>query len=59
VLTDLQRDLADVLTALDDVAHGPSAQGVHTVVDLLERGIAGLAQIPNRPVHHSPQGAMS
>ncbi|OKI00749.1 prephenate dehydrogenase [Streptomyces sp. CB02923] len=56
VLTDLQSDLAELLTALNDLA-GPagrrSAQSLPTVVDLLDRGITGLDEMsaghPGRP----------
>ncbi|MEV5594475.1 prephenate dehydrogenase [Streptomyces sp. NPDC052496] len=48
VLTGLQADLAELLTALRDLA-GPgrrSARSLDTVVDLLDRGIAGLEELP-------------
>lgn len=49
VLKDLHGDLSRLLTALDDLAdpYGPDrARSMQTVVDLLDRGIAGLREIP-------------
>ncbi|MFH9419669.1 prephenate dehydrogenase [Streptomyces sp. NPDC017529] len=49
VLTDLQADLGELLTALHDLAgpaHRRSPQSLRTVVDLLDRGIAGLDEVP-------------
>lgn len=48
VLADLQEDLARLLAALQGLAAGDRhPEGLGIVVDLLERGIAGLAEIPD------------
>ncbi|MFD7667981.1 prephenate dehydrogenase, partial [Streptomyces sp. NPDC059788] len=63
VLTDLQSDLAELLTALHDLAGPPgrrSAQSLGTLVDLLDRGITGLDEMSaGHPGHpgHPPRSA--
>ncbi|MFF3325660.1 prephenate dehydrogenase [Streptomyces sp. NPDC002889] len=50
VVKDLHEDLARLVAALDALAEPDGAErvrGMRTVVDLLDRGIAGLAEIPN------------
>ncbi|MFD4524155.1 prephenate dehydrogenase [Streptomyces sp. NPDC058470] len=56
VVKDLHADLARLVSALDALAEpesgeraGERAQGMRTMVDLLDRGIAGLAEIPRQP----------
>ncbi len=49
VLKDLHADLSRLVPALDALARGGAAErdlGMRTLVDLLERGISGLAGIP-------------
>ena len=51
ILTDLQEDLSSILIALNDLAEPDRRRGtqsMRTVVDLLDRGIAGLGEVPAR-----------
>ncbi|MFH8344495.1 prephenate dehydrogenase [Streptomyces sp. NPDC018045] len=60
VLTDLQTDLAELLTALRDLAHPAdrrSARSLGTLVGLLDRGIAGLDEIAVGHPGHPPRSA--
>jgi prephenate dehydrogenase len=61
VLKDLHQDLSRLLAALDDLA-APGClsrtQSMGAMVDLLDRGIAGLDQIPAKPgspAHHTTE----
>ncbi|GAA3660832.1 prephenate dehydrogenase [Streptomyces fenghuangensis] len=51
VLREVERDLAVLLTALEDLAGGgePHGPSMRRMVDLLERGVAGLSAV--RPAH--------
>lgn len=60
VVKDLHADLARLVSALDALAEpegaertgeraGERARGMRTMMDLLDRGIAGLAEIPRQP----------
>ncbi|MEU9330806.1 prephenate dehydrogenase [Streptomyces canus] len=60
VLREVEKDLAALLTALEELAEdsGPPGPGMRPMMDLLERGVAGLRGIrpapPRRPAHQRP-----